>query len=152
LEKKEGIVAGAAVALVLYTLSLSIFGPMLAAALRNQTISNAGSVKTIGVGVYWDENCANAVTSINWGIIEPGSNVNKTVYIRNEGNAAATLNMTTSNWNPVAASSYMRLIWDYAGQTLTVNEITQVKFTLTVSSDITDITNFSFDITIAANG
>jgi hypothetical protein len=136
LEKKEGIVAGAAVALVLYTLSLSIFGPMLAAALRNQTISNAGSVKTIGVGVYWDQNCANAVTSINWGIIEPGSNVNKTVYIRNEGNA----------------SSYMRLIWDYAGQTLTVNEITQVKFTLTVSSDITDITNFSFDITIAANG
>ena len=152
LERKEGIVAGAAVALVLYTLSLSVFGPMMAAALRNQTITNAGSVRAIGVGVYWDQACANTVASIDWGIIEPGLNVNKTVYIRNEGNAAATLNMTTSNWNPSSASSYMTLSWDYGGQTLTVNEVRQVKLRLAVSPSITGITNFSFDITIAANG
>ena len=151
LERKEGIVAGAAVALVLYTLSLSLFGPMVAAALRNQTITNAGSVMAIGVGVYWDQACANTVSSIDWGIIEPSMNVNKTIYIRNEGNTAATLNMTTSNWDPSSASSYMALSWDYSGQTLTVNEVRQVKLTLAVSPDITGITNFSFDITIAAN-
>ena len=151
MERKEGIVAGAAVALVLYTLSLSLFGPVVSAALRNQTITNAGSVKAIGVGVYWDQACANAVSSINWGTIEPGLNVNKTVYIRNEGNAAATLNMTTSNWNPSSASSYMTLSWDYGGQTLTVNEVRQVKLTLAVSPDITGVANFSFDITIAAS-
>jgi hypothetical protein len=152
LERKEGIVAGAAVALVLYTLSLSIFGPMVAAALRNQTISNAGSVKAIGVGVYWDQACASTVSSIDWGIIEPGMKVNKTVYIRNEGNMAATLNMTTSNWNPSNAASYMTLSWDYKGQTLAVNEVKQVKLTLAVSPSITGITTFSFVITIAANG
>lgn len=144
--------AGAAVALVLYTLSLSVLGPTVLATLRNQTISNIGSVKTIGVGVYWDQACASPVTSINWGTIEPGLNVNRTVFIRNEGNAAATLSMATSNWNPSSASSYMTLSWDYGGQTLAVNEVKQVKFKLAVSSSIAGITSFSFDITIAANG
>ena len=152
MERKESIVAGAAIALVLYTLSLSVLGPTVLAALRNQTISNVGSVQTIGVGVYSDPACANPVTSINWGTLEPGTNVNKTVYIRNEGNTAATLSMTTSNWNPSSASSYMTLSWNYGGQTLAVNEVKQVKFTLAVSSSITGITSFSFDITIAANG
>jgi len=145
-------VAGAAVALVLYTLSLSIFGPMVAAAVRSRTISNAGSVTAVGVGVYWDQACTSTVSSIDWGIIEPGMNVNKTVYIRNEGNLAATLNMTTSGWNPSNAASYMALSWDYTGQMLAVNEVKQVKLTLAVSPDITGITTFSFVITIAANG
>ena len=121
-------------------------------ALSNRTITNAGSVKTIGVGVYWDQPLTNPVSSINWGTIEPGANVNKTVYIRNEGNAPATLSMTTSNWNPSSASSYMTLSWNYGGQTLAVNEVRQVTLTLHVSSSVTGVTSFSFDITIAANG
>jgi hypothetical protein len=152
LEKRESIVVGAAVALVLYTLGLSLLGPTVLALLGNRTVSNVGSVKTIGVGVYSDQACANPVTSINWGTIEPGSNVNKTVFIRNEGNAAATLSMATSNWNPPSASTYMTLSWNYGGQTLAVNEVKQVTFTLRVSSSVTGITSFSFDITIAANG
>ncbi len=152
MERKEKIVVSAAVALVLYTLSLSILGPAVLAALGNRTISNAGTIKTIGVGVYSDQACTTPVSSINWGTIDPGSNVNKTVFIRNEGNAPATLSMTTSNWNPSTASSYMTLNWNYGGQSLTVNQVVQVKFTLSVSASITGITNFSFDITIAANG
>jgi hypothetical protein len=152
LERKESVVLGAAVALVLYTLALSTIGPVASAVLRNRTISNAGSVKTIGVGVYWDQALTNPVASINWGTLEPGSNVNRTVFIRNEGNAAATLSMATSNWSPSNASSYMALSWDYGGQTLTVNEVRQVRFTLAVSSSVEGITSFSFDITIAANG
>lgn len=151
MERKEGIVAGAAVALILYTLSLGLLGPVVSAALRNQTIANAGSVKAIGVGVYWDQSCLNTVTSIDWGVLEPDSNVNKTVYIRNEGNIAATLSMATSNWNPSSASDYMTLSWDYGGQTLDANEVIQVELTLSVSASITGITSFSFDITIAAN-
>jgi hypothetical protein len=152
LERKEGIVVGAAVALILYTLSLGILGPSVLAALSNRTITNAGSVKTIGVGVYWDQTLASPVSSINWGSIEPGSNVNKTVYIRNEGNAPATLSMTTSNWVPPSASTYMTLSWNYGGQVLAVNEVRQVTLTLAVSSSVTGVTSFSFDITIAATG
>ena len=153
MKRKESIVAGAAVALVLYTLALTAFGPLVSSAImNNKTVSSNGSVKGVGVGVYWDQPCTNTISSISWGTLDPGSNVNKTIYIRNEGNTAATLSMTTSNWNPTNASSYMTLSWNYGGQTLSVNQVVQVKLTLSVSSSVTGITNFSFDITITASG
>jgi hypothetical protein len=117
----------------------------------NMKISNQGALKAVGVGVYLDSGLTNKVSSIDWGVLEPGSNVNKTVYIRNEGNAAATLSLTTSNWSPSNASNYLTLTWNYGDQTLNVNEAIQVKFTLSASSSVTGITNFSFDITITAS-
>lgn len=152
MERKEKLVVGAATALVVYTLSLSFLGPIVLAPLRNRTFSNSGSVTAIGVGVYFDQACTNEVTSINWGVVEPDSSVNRTVYIRNEGNVPATLEMTTSNWDPANAADYITLAWDYGGQTLNVNEVIEVKFTLTVSQSISGITDFSFAITISANG
>jgi len=152
LERKEGIVAGAAAALALYTLALIVLGPIVSSALTNRTISNTGSVKTIGVGIYQEQACTTSVSSINWGIVSPGSNVDKTVWIRNESNVPATLSKTTSNWNPTNASNYITLSWNYGGQTFSANEVIQVKLTLSVSSTIAGITNFSFDITIIANG
>jgi hypothetical protein len=153
MERKESMVVGAAAALVLYTLALTVFGPLVSSAITsNKTVSNSGSVKGVGVGVYLDQACTNAVSSITWGTLDPGSNVNRTVYIRNEGNTAATLSIATSNWNPTSASSYMTLSWNYGGQTLSVNQVVQVRLTLSVSSSVTGITNFSFDITITASG
>jgi len=152
LERKEGIVAGAAAALALYTLALIVLGPIVSSALTNRTISNTGSVKSVGVGVYQEQACTTSVSSINWGIVSPGSNVNKTVWIRNESNVPATLSKNTSNWNPTNASNYITLSWNYGGQILSANEVIQVKLTLSVSSTIAGITNFSFDITIIANG
>jgi len=152
MERKEGIVAGAALALVAYTLALSVLGPVVSAGLRNQTISNAGSVKAIGLGVYWDQACTNSVPSIAWGVLEPGQNKSVTIYIKNEGNAAATLVLTTSNWNPTTTSDCMTVSWDYSGQTLSVSEVINVTLTLSVSATVEGITSFSFDITITATG
>lgn len=152
LDRKERMVVGAAVALILYTAVLGALGPAMSAVQSNRTISNAGSVKAIGVGVYWDQACSNPVTSISWGTIDPGSSVNKTVYIKNTGNNAATLSLTTSNWSPSNASSYLTLSWDYNGQPINVNAVIQVKLTLSVLSSISGITSFSFDITIIASG
>jgi hypothetical protein len=64
----------------------------------------------------------------------------------------ATLSKAEQNWNPTTASSYMTLSWNYAGQTLSVNQVLQVKLTLDVSSTVSGITNFSFDLTITATG
>jgi len=150
--RKEGIVAGAAVALVIYTLSLSMLSPAMSATTTSRTFSNSGSLKGIGVGIYQYQNCTSPVSSFNWGTLDPGSKVNKTVYIRNEGNSPATLSMAASNWNPSSASSYMTLSWNYGGQTLNVGASIQVKFTLSVSATVSGITNFSFDITITASG
>jgi len=150
--KHEVKVAIATLILVLYTLALSMLTQVMSSVQTNTKISNAGSLKAIGVGVFWDAGLTNRVSSIDWGILEPGSNVNKTVYIRNEGNIAAKLSMTTSNWSPSNASNYITLNWNYGNQTLNVNEAIQVKLTLSISSSIVGITNFSFDITIAASG
>jgi len=153
LVKKERVVAGAAVALVLYALALSALGPAVSSALTgNKTVSNTGSVKGVGVGIYSDQACTNAISSINWGMLDPGSNANKTVFIRNEGNTPATLSVVTSNWNPTNASSYMTLSWNYGGQALNVNQVVQVRLTLSVSTNVKGIASFSFDITITASG
>jgi hypothetical protein len=151
LERKEALVVGATIALLAYTVALISLGPAVSSALSNRTISNAGSVNAIGVGIYWDSACANPVSSISWGSIDPGSNVNKTVYIKNEGTTNVGLSMSASNWSPTNASNYMALSWDYNGQPLSANSVLEVKLTLSVSPDVTGITNFSFDITIVAS-
>jgi len=146
------IILGVSLAFVFGALAAGIFGAVSSLVQTNRTISNVGLVKGIGVGIYWDATGTNRTSSINWGLLEPGSNKTVTVYVRNEGNAAATLSKATENWNPSTASSYMTLNWNYAGQTLSVNQVLQIKLTLVVSSTISGITNFSFDITITATG
>lgn len=86
------------------------------------------------------------------GTIDPGSNKTATVYLRNEGKAAATLSEAVQNWNPSTASSYITLNWNYAGQTLRVNQVLPIKLTLVVSPTVSGITNFSFDTMITAIG
>jgi len=137
-------------ALVLVIISASILGAALSAIQTNRTISNAGSIRGIGVSIYWDGACTNQTSSINWGAIDPGANKTIRVYVRNEGNAATTLSMAAQNWNPSTASSYLTLRWNYDGQTLSVNQVLQTRLTLTVSRTISGITSFSFDITITA--
>jgi len=150
--KSERIVATATLALIVYTLALALTGQVMSAIQANRTISNAGAVKAIGVGVYWNPDGTNMVTSINWGTIEPGSSTNRTCYIQNEGNSASTLSMNATNWNPSNASDYISLSWDYGGQLVNPDELIQVIFTLSISDSVEGITSFSFDITIAGSG
>jgi hypothetical protein len=152
LKNRGKIVQWISLALILCAPVTGIFGAALSLLQTNRTISNAGSVKGIGVGIYWDSACTNRTSSINWGMLDPSSNKTVTVYIRNEGNAAATLSKATQNWNPSTASSYMTLNWNYASQTLNVNQVLQTKLTLVVSPTISGIMNFSFDTTITATG
>ena len=115
------------------------------------TLPNVGSVKASGVGVYWDSGCSNTVTSVNWGTVAPGSTNDVTVYIKNEGNTAATLSSSTENWDPSIASTYMSLTWDYAGQVIDVGAVVQVTLSLTVSDTLEGVTSFSFDIVIVGS-
>ena len=113
------------------------------------TITNVSAVKTNGVGVYWDNDCSNGVSSIDWGTLEPGSSKNIVVYIRNEVDDPCFLSMSTINWNPSKAFDYITLGWDYAGWCIDPGEALQIKLILSVSHYIEGISNFSFDILIA---
>ena len=118
----------------------------------SNTFSNVGTLKGIGVGVYWDPGLTSKTTTINWGLLDASAQRSLTFYMRNEGNTAITLTMLTSNWNPSTASSYMTLTWDYNGQTINAGATIQVTFTLTINGAVTGISNFGFDITIIGTG
>ena len=99
---------------------------------------------------------------IDWtadGLLEPGQARNSpTVYFRNEGQMSGNLLLSTSNWifkgmqnNSLSQEIYQRyftLTWNYDNSTIAVNEVKPVIFTLSISSNITDVTTFSFDIIV----
>jgi len=116
--------------------------------LFSATIGSRGVVKTLGVGVYWDEECVNAVSYIDWGIMEPDSPSNVTVYIRNEGNVPAYISLNTTNWDPPDASKYITLSWDYSEQVLEPNEAVEITLSLLISPEVQSVTDFDFDILI----
>lgn len=128
-----------AVASVVFTYGL-LFG--------SKTINNEGNVNTIGVGVYSEATCINEVSTIDWGYVVPGSTKNVTVYVRNEGTIPMTLSMTVDNWVPAGASTYMVLSWNREGSQVDAQSVLQAVLTLSVSSSISDVSSFSFDITI----
>jgi hypothetical protein len=115
-------------------------------------LSSVGTVKALGVGVYWDSGCSQTVSSIDWGLAEPGAVKNVTVYIRNNGNAPTTLSLQTANWNPANATSYISLSWSYNGEMIDLNQVIGVNLSLSISSGIQGITTFSFDIVIVGSG
>jgi len=140
------------IAIATFVLIMFAMTQVMSLVLTSKTIPNVGVVKAIGLGVYWNATLTNKVSSIDWGVIDPGSNKNVTVYIRNEGNSVCSLTLNTANWNPSVASNQMTLTWNYGGQSINVGAVIQVELTLSVSASVTGIISFSFDINIVANG
>ena len=62
-----------------------------------QRVSNVGSIKTIGVGVYKDPECLEVLTSIDWGVLEPSETKAYSYFMRNEANVPIILNITYKN-------------------------------------------------------
>ena len=148
MNKRDLVITGATLTLIAYTIVLSFAGQALSALQTSRTVSNAGQITTIGVGIYLDSSCRNSLSSIDWGTLEPGSHKTFSYYVRNDGNSPSTLTLQTSNWNPPGAANYISLIWDYDGQVLNVGEVIQITFTLSISAMIEGITSFNFDITV----
>ncbi len=129
-----------------------VISGVLSAIQTTTTISSVGVLKAVGVGVYWDSGFTNRTATIDWGTFDAGVQRSVTVYLRNEGNYPVTFSLSELNWNPAAASSYMGLTWNYNGQVVNTGASVQVTLTLTVSSGITGVSNFSFDITVVGSG
>jgi hypothetical protein len=141
----------AVVALIL--LSGFMLSQVMSAIQVNKTISNVGTLKlSVDIGVYWDASFTNRTTTINWGTLNPGTTKSYSMYIRNEGNTALTLNMSTTNWSPSTAPSYVTLNWNYNGQTINPSGYVSVRFTLTVSNSISGVSDFGFDINLVGSG
>jgi hypothetical protein len=112
------------------------------------SISNTGVIASANLQIYWENQCVNAVTSVNWGYIEIGKDTNVTVFVKNTGTVPLTLSLMTSNWNPMDLGTYCTLAWDYSGDKIETNSVMPVILILKVSPDTQEVTNFQFQITI----
>jgi hypothetical protein len=140
----QRITVGTILAMMTIGTVLSVLGVFVA----THSISNTVYVKTVGVSVYWDIGCTQEVTSISWGYMEPGSSMDKTVYVKNEGTVVMKLSMTTESWNPASAASYITQSWNRENNVLDPGSVVQATLTLSLSSTTTGITNASFDTVI----
>jgi hypothetical protein len=118
----------------------------------NKNISTNGSIITSpNIGIYSDSSCTTNLSSIDWGPITPGTNVTKTVYVKNTGvGTSLTLAMSTSNWNPTSANGPITVTWDKQNLRLSPGQSATAVITLVASSAITDVDNFSVQILISA--
>jgi hypothetical protein len=116
------------------------------------TISTKGNIRAVGVQFYTDSAGSTVALQIDWGMLNPGQTVSVTLYCKSTSNVPVTLSMAVGNFNPPSGSSYLACTWNYSGQTLSSGQIIPISFTLQVSSTITGITAFSFDIGVIATG
>ena len=144
--KQKSIILVVSAFLILNVFLLNTIGGQL---LYSTSLQSHGTIQTIGVAAYKDSACTTPVSDVNWGNIAPGSSSTNTLYVKNEGNSDLTLSLATTNWNPTNAQSYMTLNWNYAGQTITPNQVIQITLTLSVSQSINGIESFYFDIVIS---
>ena len=119
--------------------------------MMTNTISNVSAVEAYGVGIYWDSNCSDKVSSIDWGTLTPTSAKNIVIYIRNEIEEPAHFILSTNNWNPPEASQHLSLGWNYSGHYVNPQETIQTTLTLSTSPSIEGISTFSLHITITAS-
>jgi hypothetical protein len=131
--------------LVLNVFLLNTIGGQL---LYSTSLQSHGTIETIGVAAYTDSACTTLVSNVDWGKVTPGGYRTNTLYVRNEGNSDLTLSLEPRNWNPINAQNYMTLSWNYAGQTISPNQVFQVTLTLSVSESINGVESFYFDIVI----
>lgn len=153
MNKREAVVSGVVLSLVALSLSISVLYPAMAVSQRRPpkaTIPGHGSIRAVGLGVYWDSACTKSVSVIDWGAVERVSTVNRTVYVRNQGNSAVVVGLSVLNWSPTNAPGYFSVVWDYTGQTLAVGEVVPVVFRLSVSEGVQGVTEFSFDTVLEA--
>ena len=121
-------------------------------------VPSIGTIKTIGVEVYWDENLDNKTEAVNWDIIWLGSSKNVTLYLRSISSVKTVLQLNATNWNPTNISKYMNLSWNYNGTPINPDEVILVTVTLSAPQSVrfreyiitNDVKEFSFDIVIRA--
>jgi len=135
-----------------FVASVAVVTTVIALLMTQRTIPGTGTIQTVGVGAYWDPLCTNATTSINFGLLTPGSSKSYTLYLKNEGNSDIIVSMTPQNWNPTLASDYITLTWDREGQKLTPGQSVGFVLSISISADAQGFSTFNVDIVISGTG
>jgi hypothetical protein len=143
------------------TVSAVLIGTVIVLALvvgimyYNSTISASGIIyiKAVSCAVYFDNAGTQSVTAINWGSLPPDSAVNQTIYLKNTGNTACNFTVSTSNFSPSNAGTWISLTYDLKGAiNVPANSIVPCVLTESISANITGISSYSYSVTVTASG
>ncbi len=115
-------------------------------------LRGSGTIRTIGLEIYGDPDGSLVVTSLEWGTLDPGAVLHRTLYFKSTSSISATMTMHIENWSPAAVADFITLSWNYDGSPLSPGEIRPVILTLALSSSVLGISNFSFDYVFVAGG
>jgi hypothetical protein len=127
---------------------LSVAGSALVAILLSGSDSeiylpSVGTIKTIGVETYWDQNGENKIEALTWDEIKIEKNewdeitmepISTTVYVKSVSNFRVTMNIFLTDWSPEEISDYLTVSWDYEGEEMDPGDIIPVTLTLSASS------------------
>jgi hypothetical protein len=102
---------------------------------------------SVPLGVYWDANCSTPVHSIDWGNMTAGGTKTITMYIRNEGNETFVLSVEAENWQ--AGNTSNVATFSSEEPKIGLGQTVQVNPSLTVLSNASGVSSFSFDIAFA---
>lgn len=100
------------------------------------------------VEVFWDRNCTQRVSSINWGTLGPRMTKTVSIYVQNKSNETCTLILMPTGWNPPAVANYLELSQDHENKKIQPSEVVKVALSLTVSRSVAGVTNFAFNIVV----
>ena len=115
---------------------------------KSFTVKNTGYIEAIGVEVYFDAECTNRTSTIDWGYIRPGGAKNIAVYIKNNGTVPMILSYNITSWSPPEAQNYITFSWNAEGAIVNGGQVIQVTLSLAVDENVSDISSFSFDLVI----
>jgi hypothetical protein len=136
---------GAIIALATTGIFLTL---VTAGIISTQTIPSDGTLTTVNVCVFSDDDCTLNCTSISWGSLRPGDSTTQTVYVKNTGTVPVTLSMTANGWDPTNADDYLEVTWNQQGTVLAVDDDVTAILTLTAAAETGDLQDFNVDIVI----
>lgn len=129
------------IALVVTGIALTILTAGLLT--TTQQVPASGTISAINLGVYSDSGCTTPLTAVSFGMVTPGTQVTQTIYLKNTGNIAENLTMTTNTWSPANAGTYLTVTWSPTSSTLAAGASTSATVTLTASSSAGALSTFN---------
>ena len=138
--------------IVIAGIIMFLAGYNIASMTNYRKITNLASIKAIDVEVFEDQNCTVPIEAIDWGTLEPSSSKNIQIYVKSLSNVPFTLTIYADNWKPSNCTLYMTFNAEPNNVLINPSESLEVELSLRIFSNITGITNFSFEIWLISIG
>lgn len=130
-----GLIAGLIFISFSASFQSSLQGNVLAV---NAMAGSSGSI-SVTAGLKLLDQQGEYLSEIDWGAIDQGENVSKTIMVQNIGKTDLYLRFIPTEWDPVSFSEFMTLSWDYNGTSLRPQETLIAVLTLSVAQNITTV-------------